>query len=59
MIFPYVGNKSKGWKLSGKRVKRGLFVTAKAIELNADKHACANLLLKVKEQLNVRFSQDL
>ncbi|MFQ4142753.1 transposase [Chlorogloeopsis sp. ULAP02] len=52
-VLPVFGNKPEGWKSSGKRVKRGLFVTAKGIKVNADLNGSANALLKVKEQLNL------
>ncbi|QSJ19652.1 transposase [Nostoc sp. UHCC 0702] len=56
-IVPVFGNKPEGWKSSGKRVKRGLFVTAKGFEVNADCNGSTNLFLKVKEQLNVDLAK--
>ncbi|WP_235181638.1 IS200/IS605 family accessory protein TnpB-related protein [Chlorogloeopsis fritschii PCC 9212] len=56
-VLPVFGNKSEGWNSSGKRVKRGLFVTAKGIEVNADCNGSANVLLKVKEQLNLDLAK--
>ncbi len=56
-ILPVFGNKPEGWKSSGKRVKRGLFVTAKGFEVNADCNGSANLFLKVKEQLNLDLAK--
>ena len=54
---PVFGNKSEGWKSSGKRVLRGLFVTAKGIKVNADTNGAANILKKVKEQLNLDLAK--
>jgi hypothetical protein len=51
------GNKPEGWKSSGKRVFRGLFVTAKGIKINADLNGSANILNKVKEQLNLDLAK--
>lgn len=56
-IVPVFGNKPEGWKSSGKRVFRGLFVTAKGIRINADLNGCANILNKVKEQLNLDLAE--
>ncbi len=56
-ILPVFGNKPEGWKSLGKRVKRGLFVTAKGIKINADLNGCANILKKVKEQLDINLAK--
>jgi putative transposase len=56
-IVPVFGNKPEGWKSSGKRVFRGLFVTAKGIKINADLNGSANILNKVKEQLNLDLAK--
>lgn len=58
-IVPVFGNKPEGWKSSGKRLFRGLFVTAKGIKLNADLNGCANILNKVKEQLNLDLAKTI
>lgn len=56
-ILPVFGNKPEGWKSLGRRVKRGLFVTAKGIKINADLNGCANILKKVKEQLDINLAK--
>lgn len=56
-IVPVFGSKPEGWKSSGKRVKRGLFVTSKGLEVNADCNGSANLFSKVKEQLNLDLAK--
>jgi IS605 OrfB family transposase len=56
-IVPVFGNEPEGWKSSGNRVSRGLFVTSKGIKLNADLNGCANILRKVKEQLNLDLAK--
>ncbi|WP_337885878.1 transposase [Fischerella thermalis] len=58
-VLPVFGNKTQGWKSSGRRVKLGLFVIAKGIGINADLNlnGSANSLLKVKEQLNLDLAK--
>ncbi|NES68147.1 MAG: IS200/IS605 family element transposase accessory protein TnpB, partial [Okeania sp. SIO2D1] len=48
-----VAFRRKGWKQSGKRVKRGMYRTAKGILINADLNAAANILRKVETQLGL------
>jgi putative transposase len=50
-------NKPKGWKPSGKRIKRGLFRTAKNYLVNADLNGCANILKKVAGTLNIDLAE--
>ena len=45
-IIPVYGEKPELWKESGKRVKRGLYRTAKNILINADCNGAANILRK-------------
>ncbi|MEC4812970.1 MAG: transposase [Scytonema sp. PMC 1069.18] len=47
------GEKPAGWKPSGKRVKRGMYVTAQDVCINADCNAAGNILRKVASQLGV------
>ncbi len=42
-----------GYKFSGKRIKRGLYQTAKGWLVNADTQAAANCLKKVATQLGL------
>ncbi|MEH2413866.1 transposase [Nostoc sp.] len=57
--LPVFGNKPEGWRSSGKRVTRGLFVTSRGIKVNADLNGCANILRKVKEQLNLDLAKTI
>jgi putative transposase len=45
-FIPTYNAKPKGWKPSGKRVSRGLYVTIDGIALNADINASYNILVK-------------
>jgi len=54
-VLPVFGNKPKGWKSSGKRVKRGLFRTAAGYIINADGNGAANILRKVETQLGLNL----
>ncbi|NES43896.1 hypothetical protein, partial [Moorena sp. SIO2C4] len=47
----------KGWKPSGKRVRRGLYETAKGYLINADTNGAANIARKVATQLPERNSK--
>lgn len=51
--LPKHGEKPVGWKASGKRVKRGLYRTAKGWLINCDGNAGANMLKKVEAQLGL------
>ena len=51
--LPNYGEKPDGWQASGKRVKRGLYQTAKGWLVNADANAGANLLRKVSRTLGL------
>ena len=51
--LPNYGEKPDGWQASGKRVKRGLYRTAKGWLVNADANASANLLRKVSRTLGL------
>ncbi|WP_313935358.1 RNA-guided endonuclease InsQ/TnpB family protein [Anabaena azotica] len=53
--IPKFCEKPEGWVSSGKRVMRGLFVTATSIKISADLNASANMLIKAKTQLNLVF----
>ncbi len=46
-LVPKYGEKPKGYKFSGKRIKRGLYQTAKGWLVNADIQAAGNCLRKV------------
>ena len=47
------GEKPAGWNPSGKRVKRGLYQSAKGFFTSADAQAAANILRKVATQLGL------
>ncbi len=49
--------KPEGWKSSGKRIKRGLFRTAKNYLVNADLNGCANILKKVAGTLGIDLAE--
>jgi len=51
--LPSYGEKPDGWRPSGKRVKRGLYQTAKGWLVNAEANAAANLLKKVSRTLGL------
>jgi putative transposase len=50
-------NKPEGWESSGKRVKRGLFRTAKNYLVNADLNGAANILKKVAGTLSIDLAE--
>jgi putative transposase len=52
-FLPTFGAKPEGWNKSGKRVKRGMYRTAKGVLVNADLNAAANILRKVETQLGL------
>ncbi|WP_457410460.1 zinc ribbon domain-containing protein [Thermostichus sp. OS-CIW-20] len=51
--LPNCGEKPDGWRPAGKRVKRGLYQTAKGWLVNAEANAAANLLKKVSRTLGL------
>ena len=51
------GEKPAGWKPSGKRVKRGLYQSAKGLLISADAQAAANILRKVTTQLGLCLAE--
>ncbi|QOV21589.1 RNA-guided endonuclease InsQ/TnpB family protein [Anabaenopsis elenkinii] len=51
------GEKPAGWKPSGKRVKRGLYQSAKGLLTSADAQAAANILRKVTTQLGLCLAE--
>jgi len=56
-FLPKHGEKPDEWKASGKRVKRGLYKTAKGLLINADCNGAANILRKVATQLGVTLAK--
>ncbi|MFP5269069.1 RNA-guided endonuclease InsQ/TnpB family protein [Coleofasciculus sp.] len=56
-VLPVFGKKPKGWKSSGKRVKRGMFKTAAGHIINADGNGAANILRKVEIQLGLDLAK--
>ena len=51
--MPKYGEKPKGYKFSGRRVKRGLYRSAKRFLLNADLNGAGSILKKVATQLGI------
>ncbi len=56
-IVPRHGEKPSEYKFSGKRVKRGLYQTAKGKLINADCNGSANILRKVITQLSCSLAK--
>lgn len=56
-LVPKYGEKPKGYKFSGRRVKRGLYRTAKGWLINADCNGAASILRKVATQLNICLAE--
>lgn len=56
-LVPKYGEKPKGYKFSGKRVKRGLYRSAKGILINADLNGAASILRKVATQLGISLAE--
>lgn len=54
--LPKIGEKPEQWQSSGKRVKRGLFQTAKNFLINADCNGAANIIRKVAVKLGLALS---
>lgn len=54
-FLPIFGEKPKGWKPSGSRVKRGQYKSANGTLINADCNGAANILRKVATQLGLNL----
>ncbi|BAZ46364.1 hypothetical protein NIES4102_43560 (plasmid) [Chondrocystis sp. NIES-4102] len=54
-LIPVFGEKPKGWKPSGRRVKRGLYRSAQGIEFNADINGAIGIARKVAKQYEFQF----
>ena len=52
-LVPKYGEKPKGYKFSGRRIKRGLYRSAKGILINADLNGAGSILRKVATQLGI------
>jgi putative transposase len=55
--LPKHGEKSKGWKASGKRILRGLYRSKDGSLINADLNGSANILRKVAGNLGIDLSK--
>ena len=55
--LPQFGDKPEGWKASGRRIKRGLYRSAKKLIVNADLNGAANILRKVASNLGIDLSR--
>ncbi len=56
-FLPTFGEKTEGWKSSGKRTHRGLFRTKFNQYINADANGAANILRKVSTTLDLDLSE--
>jgi IS605 OrfB family transposase len=55
--LPKYGEKPKGWRASGERVKRGLYKSRDGHVINADCNGSANIMRKVATQLNLNLAE--
>ena len=55
--LPALGAKPQDWKPSGRRVKRGLYRTAKNWYVNCDAQSCGNIGRKVSRTLGIDLSR--
>lgn len=55
--LPAFGEKTEGWKESGKRITRGLYRSANGTKINADCNGAANIIRKVAVRLGFDLSQ--
>ena len=51
------GEKPESWKASGKRTKRGLYVTGKGFHISSDANGACNILKKVAEKVGISLSK--
>ncbi len=56
-LLPKFGERPASVKFSGKRIKRGLYQIKNGQTVNADTHGSANILKKVKTQLNLDLTK--
>jgi putative transposase len=56
-LVPKYGEKPKGYKFSGRRVKRGLYRSAKGILINADLNGAGSIFRKVATQLGISLAE--
>ncbi|NEQ09304.1 MAG: IS200/IS605 family element transposase accessory protein TnpB [Moorea sp. SIO4E2] len=56
-FLPTLGEKPKGWKESGKRVRRGQYLSGKGELINADCNGACNILRKVETQLGKTLAE--
>jgi IS605 OrfB family transposase len=55
--LPKYGEKPKGWRASGERVKRGLYKIRDGRVINADCNGSANIMRKVATQLKLNLAE--
>jgi len=55
--LPKFGEKTEGWKESGKRVTRGLYRSAEGTKINADCNGAANIIRKVAVKLGLNLGR--
>ncbi|WP_366558230.1 hypothetical protein [Okeania sp. SIO3B5] len=56
-FLPTFGEKPERWEASGKRVNRGLYLSATGQLINADTNGAANILRKVSTQLEINLAK--
>ncbi len=56
-LVPKYGEKPKGYKFSGRRVKRGLYRSAKGYLVKADLNGAGSILRKVATQLEISLAE--
>ncbi|OLT63560.1 transposase [Moorena bouillonii PNG] len=56
-FLPTFGEKPGGWKAAGKRVRRGLYQSARKQLINSDCNGAANILRKVATQLDLSLAK--
>ncbi|MEH2282109.1 MAG: IS200/IS605 family accessory protein TnpB-related protein [Nostoc sp.] len=56
-ILPRFGEKPEGWKSSGLRIKRGLYLSGDGTKINADCNGAANIARKVAIKLGLNLNR--
>ncbi len=56
-FLPVIGEKPDGWKPSGKRVKRGQYLSGNGELINADANGACNIIRKVATQLDIDLTK--
>ncbi len=51
------GERPESWKASGKRTKRGLYITGRGFHISSDANAACNILRKVADKIGISLSK--